>query len=61
MKKASGKSKTNKPAKKKAPRRSKKPVDLVEVRKDITSFVGSEAKELAKAVVEEGRKGQWRR
>ena len=60
MKKASGKSKgkTRKPAKKKPSRRSKKPVDLVEVRKDITEIVGSEATELTKAVVGEGLKGQ---
>lgn len=62
MKKAAAKSKAkktaSKPAKRAHSRRSKKPVDLVEVRKDITNIVGSEARELAKAVVEEGRKGQ---
>jgi hypothetical protein len=60
MKKASGKSKgkTKKPAKKKHLPKSKKPVDLVEVRKEITNLVGSEATQLAQAVVEEARKGQ---
>jgi hypothetical protein len=60
MKKASRKSKgkTSRPAKKKASPKSKKPVDLAEVRKDITNIVGSEAAELAQAVVAEGRKGQ---
>ena len=60
MKKKSGKSsaKTKKPAKKKRSPRSKKPIDLVEVRKDIANLVGSEAAELTQAVLEEGRKGQ---
>jgi hypothetical protein len=60
MKKTLGKSKgkASTPAKKKSSRKSKKPVDLAEVRKEITNIVGSEATELAKAVVEEGRKGQ---
>ena len=60
MKKALRKSKgkASKPAKKKSSRKSKKPVDLAEVRKDIANMVGSEATELAQAVVEEGRKGQ---
>lgn len=60
MKKASGKNKgkTSKPAKKKRSPKSKKPVDLAQVREDISNMVGSEAKELAHAVVEEGRKGQ---
>jgi len=60
MKKALGKSKgkTSKPAKKKTSRKPKKPVDLAEVRKDITNIVGSEAAHLAQAVVQEGRKGQ---
>jgi len=52
------KRKTTKPAKKQGSRKSKKPVDLIEVREDITNIVGSEAKELTKAVVEEGLKGQ---
>ena len=60
MKKATGKpkGKTSRPAKKRTSRKSKKPVDLVEVRKDITNIVGTEATELTRAVVEEGRKGQ---
>lgn len=56
MKKSKGKS--VKPAKKKRPGKSKKPVDLVEVRKDIANIVHHEAAELTHAVVEEGRKGQ---
>ena len=35
-----------------------KPVDLAEVRKDITNLVGGEATQLAQAVLEEGKKGQ---
>jgi hypothetical protein len=35
-----------------------KPVDLAEVRKDITNIVGNEATKLAQAVIEEARKGQ---
>ena len=60
MKKASAKSKgkASKPAKKKHPRKSKKPIDLVEVRKDIANIVCSEATDLAQAVVGEGLKGQ---
>lgn len=59
-KKAAGKSKdkASKPAKRNGSSKAKKPVDLVEVRKDITNIVGSEATQLARAVVEEGRKGQ---
>jgi hypothetical protein len=62
MKKTSAKSKgkrgKTRPAKKKSSPKSKKPVDLVEVRKDITEIVGNEAVELTRAVVLEGRKGQ---
>ena len=56
-KKAAGKSKdkASKPAKRNGSSKAKKPVDLVEVRKDITNIVGSEATQLARAVVEEGR------
>lgn len=60
MKRASGKtkSKTSKAAKKKSPGKSKKQVDLVEVRKDIANIVTGAAGDMTKAVVEEGRKGQ---
>ncbi len=60
MKKALAKSKgrTSKPAKKKRSPKSKKPVDLAEVRKQISDIVGGEAAALALAVVEEARKGQ---
>jgi len=63
MKRALGKNKakTSKASKKKRTSKSKKPVDLAQVRKDITDIVGSEATELAHAVVEEGRKVNWRR
>jgi hypothetical protein len=60
MKKAAAKSKSksNKPAKKRNSRKSKKPADLVEVRKGIADIVTGAAGDLTKAVVEEGRKGQ---
>jgi hypothetical protein len=59
MKKAkrTTKSTTRKPATKRR-RKSNKEVDLVEVRKDIAQIVGSEAKEMALAVVDEALKGQ---
>jgi hypothetical protein len=46
-----------KPAKKPS-HKSKKTVDLVEVRKDITNIVGNEAADMAQAVVDEALKGQ---
>jgi len=59
MKKAKPKSKgaAKKPAKR-SPLRTKKPVDLLEVRKDITNIVGTKAKLMAEAVAGEGLKGQ---
>lgn len=49
-----------KQAKKKAPakRRSKKPVDLQDVRQSITNLVGAEANTMADALVDEAKKGQ---
>ena len=44
--KTSSKGTTKKPAKKRS-HKAKKPVDLVEVRRDITQIMGSEAKEMA--------------
>jgi hypothetical protein len=61
MKKAAAKkakTKIGKPAKKKHSRKSKKPADIAEVRKEITELVTDAASELTVAVVEEGRKGQ---
>jgi hypothetical protein len=55
---AKNKGKTSKPAKKKRSPKSTKPVDLAEVRKQISDIVGGEAAALALAVVEEARKGQ---
>jgi hypothetical protein len=42
----------------KTARKARKAVDLVEVRKNITNIVGSEAAEMALAVVDEALKGQ---
>jgi hypothetical protein len=59
MKKAKPKSKvTAKKSAKRSPLRTKKPVDLLEVRKDITNIVGTKAKLMAEAVAGEGLKGQ---
>jgi hypothetical protein len=46
MKKASAKS------------RSRKPVDLQQVRENITKLVGAEAEKMAGALADEGKKGQ---
>ena len=61
MKKAKAKSAAapKKAAKKSSPRaKSKKDVDLAEVRKDIANIVGTEAAELVRKLVDEGHKGQ---
>jgi hypothetical protein len=55
--KATSKGTTRKPAKKRS-HKAKKQVDLVEVRKDVAQIVGSEAKQMALAVVDEALKGQ---
>ena len=55
--KTSSKGTTKKSAKKRS-HNAKKQVDLVEVRRDITQIMGSEAKEMAQAVVGEALKGQ---
>jgi hypothetical protein len=41
-----------------SPQQKAPPIDLAEVRKDISNIVGLRAAELAKAVLEEGKKGQ---
>jgi len=41
-----------------SPEQKPPPIDLAEVRKDISNIVGSRAVELAQAVLEEGKKGQ---
>jgi len=53
-----GKAKAKKSAKGSSASRTKKQVDPVEVRKDIAKIVGSGAKKVAKAVMEEAMKGQ---
>ena len=59
IKRDKGKSKTRgRSAAKKKSGKSKKAVDLVEVRKDITNIVGNEAAGMAQAVVDEALKGQ---
>jgi hypothetical protein len=58
MKKSKSKSKAVIRATSKKNSKTAKPVDLVEVRKDMTNIIGSEATKLAQAVVEEARKGQ---
>jgi hypothetical protein len=55
--KATRKSTASKPAKKRA-RKSKKEINLAEVRKDIAKIVGSEVAEMTHAIVDEGLKGQ---
>ena len=52
------KGKAKKSAKGSSASRTKKQVDPVEVRKDIAKIVGSGAKKVAKAVMEEAMKGQ---
>jgi hypothetical protein len=58
MKKVKGKSETAAKATTKKDSKATKPVDLVEVRKDVTNIVGNEAIILTQAVVEEAKKGQ---
>jgi hypothetical protein len=55
MKKAGAK----RPKKKSSSRgKSRKPVDLVKVRENISNLVGAQAEEMAGALVDEGKKGQ---
>jgi hypothetical protein len=57
-KKAKSKTAARTAAKKKSSSKIKKQLDPAEVRKDISQMVKSEAKEMAEAVIGEGKKGQ---
>lgn len=56
--KATGREKSKRRAARKTVRTPKQPVNLDAVRSDISKIVGSQAKEMAKAVMGEGLKGQ---
>lgn len=58
MKKEKSKSKPATKATAKKDSKTTKPLDLVEVRKEITSIIGNEATKLMQAVMEEAKKGQ---
>ena len=57
-KKAKSKTAAKTAAKKKSSKKIKKELNPAEVRKDISQMVKSEAKEMAEAVIGEGKKGQ---
>jgi hypothetical protein len=57
-KKAKSKTAVKTAAKKKSSKKTKKELNPAEVRKDISQMVKSEAKEMAEAVIGEGKKGQ---
>lgn len=58
MKKAKGKKRSAKKSASKKPAVEQKPVDIIEVRKQIQQIVGNQATSLVEAVLGEGAKGQ---